>query len=159
MAKLTREQIVTIEVLHQRGQAASQTARLLGVTEGTVRYHRRRASARGHRWPPEEHAGSSNSDSSEAVELWWQAQIEVLGESRPPNVQMLWAFLQAEYGYDGSYKSVRKYVRRRFEPSQGSARSDASRPRPGLRRRATGASFASIDLGDAEGPADAFTPS
>ena len=43
MAKLTREQVVTIQVLHQRGQPATQTARLLGVTEGTVRYHRRRA--------------------------------------------------------------------------------------------------------------------
>ena len=39
MAKLEREQIVTIRVLSERGQSASQTARLLGVTEGTVRYH------------------------------------------------------------------------------------------------------------------------
>ena len=43
MAKLTRQQVVTIQVLHQRGQPATQTARLLGVPEGTVRYHRRRA--------------------------------------------------------------------------------------------------------------------
>ncbi|MBV8605846.1 MAG: hypothetical protein JO034_00070, partial [Singulisphaera sp.] len=43
MAKLTREQIVTIEVLHQRGQSATVTAQILGVTEGAVRYHLRRA--------------------------------------------------------------------------------------------------------------------
>lgn len=43
MAKLTREQIVTIEVLHQRGQSATVTAQILGITEGAVRYHLRRA--------------------------------------------------------------------------------------------------------------------
>jgi predicted transcriptional regulator len=36
LAKLTREQIVTIEVLKQRGQSKSQTARILGVSEGAV---------------------------------------------------------------------------------------------------------------------------
>ena len=33
---LTREQIVTIEVLQQRGQSQSQTARILGVSEGVL---------------------------------------------------------------------------------------------------------------------------
>jgi hypothetical protein len=32
LAKLTSEQVVTIQVLHQRGQPATQTARLLGVS-------------------------------------------------------------------------------------------------------------------------------
>ena len=41
LATLTREQIVTIEVL-QQGQSQSQTARILGVSEGAVRYHLRR---------------------------------------------------------------------------------------------------------------------
>ena len=43
MAQLTKEQIVTIEVLQQRGQSQSQTARILGASEGTVRYRLRRA--------------------------------------------------------------------------------------------------------------------
>ena len=38
LAMLTREQIVTIEVLQQRGQSQRQTARILGVSEGAVRY-------------------------------------------------------------------------------------------------------------------------
>ena len=42
LAKLTREQIVTIEVLQQRGHSQSQTARPLGVSEGTVRCRLRR---------------------------------------------------------------------------------------------------------------------
>jgi transcriptional regulator len=43
LATLTREQIVTIEVLQQHGQSQRETARILGVAEGTVRYHLRRA--------------------------------------------------------------------------------------------------------------------
>jgi len=34
---------VTIEVLQQRGQSQRETAQILGVSEGTVRYHLRRA--------------------------------------------------------------------------------------------------------------------
>src|SRR5262249_49366533 len=110
---LTREPIVTIEVLQQRGQSQSQTARLLGVSEGTVRYHLRRA---------REGAGDGRQKPSRierlgldrAVAHWWHAQAEALGQQRPPSVQLLHDFLRAEYGYDGSYKSVRKYVRVRF---------------------------------------------
>ena len=113
MAKLTREQIVTIEVLQQRGQSQSRTARILGVSEGAVRYHLRRArdgAADGRRKPSRiEQRGLA-----EAVAHWWQARLEVLGPERPPSVQTLHDFLRAEHGYDGSYKSVRKYVRARF---------------------------------------------
>jgi transposase len=110
---LTREQIVTIEVLQQRGQSQSQTARTLGVSEGTVRYHLRRAreGADDGRQKPSriERLGLA-----EAVAHWWQAQAEVIGQGQPPSVRALHDFLRAEYGYEGSYKSVRKYVRARF---------------------------------------------
>ena len=113
MAKLTREQIVTIAVLQQRGQSQCQTARILGVSEGAVRYHLRRAregTADGRQKPSQiEQLGLT-----EAVAHWWQAQVEVLGPQRPPSVQLLHEFLRAEYGYDGSYKSVRKFVRARY---------------------------------------------
>ena len=110
---LTREQIVTIEVLQQRGQSQSRTARLLGVSEGTVRYHLRRAregAADGRQKPSRiEQLGLD-----QAVDHWWHTQAEIRGGERPPSVQTLHDFLRAEYGYDGSYKSVRKYVRARF---------------------------------------------
>ena len=109
---LTREQIVTIEVLQQRGQSQSQTARILGVSEGAVRYHLRRVreGATDRRQKPSriEYRGLA-----EVVAHWWQAQVEILGRQRPPSVQLLHEFLRAEYGYDGSYKSVRKFVRAR----------------------------------------------
>ena len=39
MAKLSKEHIVTIKVLSERGERNCSIARTLGVTEGTVRYH------------------------------------------------------------------------------------------------------------------------
>ena len=42
MAKLTREDRMAIKALAQRGVSNREVARQLGVTEGTVRYHRRR---------------------------------------------------------------------------------------------------------------------
>src|SRR5215467_12053819 len=91
LAKLTREHIVTIEVLQQRGQSQSQTARILGVSEGTVRYHLRRARdgvADGRRKPSRiEQLGLS-----QAVVHWWRAQAEVLGQERTPSIQLLHDF-------------------------------------------------------------------
>ena len=113
MAKLTREQIVAIAVLQERGQSQSQTARVLGVSEGAVRYHLRRAreGATDGRQKP---AQIEQLGLAEAVAHWWQAQLEILGQHRPPSVQLLQEFLRAEYGYNGSYKSVRKFVRARY---------------------------------------------
>src|SRR3954452_4965118 len=98
LATLTREQIVTIEVLQQRGQSQSHTARILGVSEGTVRYHLRRlgeGATDGRRKPSRiEQRGLA-----EVVSHWWQAQAEILGQQRPPCVQLLHEFLRVEYGY------------------------------------------------------------
>src|SRR5207247_2398424 len=100
LAKLTREQIVTIEVLQERGQSQCQTARILGVSEGAVRYHLRRTregAADGRQKPSQiEQLGLA-----EAVAHWWQAQVEILGQQRPPSVQLLHEFLRAEHGYNG----------------------------------------------------------
>src|SRR3954467_2350346 len=97
LATLTREQLVTIEVLHQRGQSQRETARILGVAEGTVRYHLRRAkeaATDGRRKPSLiEQLGLD-----EAVAHWWQRQVQHLGQERPPSVQLLHEFLRAEHG-------------------------------------------------------------
>ena len=41
--RLRKEEIVTIETLCEHGVPMTEIARQLGVVEGTVRYHRRRA--------------------------------------------------------------------------------------------------------------------
>lgn len=43
MARLSREDRMTIQSLAHHGQSNRAVARLLGVSEGAVRYHRRRA--------------------------------------------------------------------------------------------------------------------
>jgi hypothetical protein len=150
LAKLTREQIVTIEVLHQRGQSQSQTARILGVSEGAVRYHLRRAragAADGRQKPSRiEQLGLD-----QAVAHRWHAQAEVLGRERPPSVQLLHDFRRAEYGYDGSYKSVRKYVRSRFGMPAVRPSRRVETP-PGARTRSDWGEFPRVDLGDPDGP-------
>jgi transposase len=150
LATLTREQIVTIEVLQQRGQSQSQTARILGVSEGAVRYHLRRAregAADGRQKPSRiEQLGLA-----EAVAHWWQAQAEILGKQRPPSVQTLQEFLRAEYGYNGSYKSVRKFVRARYgrPPIRPSRRVETP---AGAQTQSDWGEFRRVDLGDPEGP-------
>jgi transposase len=149
LAKLAREQIVTIQVLQQRGQSQCQTARILGVSEGAVRYHLRRArdgAADGRQKPSRiELLGLAD-----AVAHWWQGQVEALGPERPPSVQLLHEFLQAEYGYDGSYKSVRKFVRACYgrPPVRPFRRVETP---PGAQSQSDWGEFRQVDRGDAEG--------
>jgi transposase len=154
LAKLSKEQIVTIEVLHQRGQSQSHTARILGVSEGAVRYHLRRAreaATDGRRKTTRiEQLGLV-----EAVAYWWQAQAEILGQERPPSVQLLHEFLRAEHGYDGSYKSVRKFVRARYGRPRVRPFRRVETP-PGAQTQSDWGEFRGVDLGDPEGSATVY---
>lgn len=113
MAKLTKEEVVTIHVLRQTGETNQAIAARLGITEGAVRYHlRRQAQA----------ANDGRSKLSliqelqltEVVDHWHADQLERLPQGRSPNLHSLWTFLVDEYAYSGSYKSVRKFARDRF---------------------------------------------
>lgn len=114
MAPLTRDEIVTLQTLGQKGQSGRAIARQLDVTEGTVRYHRRRQAA---------DASDGRKKQSlieklslvEVVRHWWQTQLELLPAGRSPNIHRLWQFLLDDYNYGGSYKSVSKHVRTVFE--------------------------------------------
>ena len=113
MAKLTKDEIVALQVLKQKGESNRAIARRLGVSEGAVRYHlrRREADAKDGR---RKRCLIEQLELAEAVKHWWQSQTEVLPEGRSPNVQGLWQHLVDEHQYPGSYKSVRKYVRVTF---------------------------------------------
>jgi hypothetical protein len=141
---------VTIEVLQQRGQSQRQSARILGVSEGAVRYHLRRArdGAADGRWKPSRIEQLGLAD---AVAHWWQAQAEILGQQRPPSVLLLHEFLRDEYAYNGSYKSVRKFVRARYgrPPVRPFRRVETP---PGAQTQSDWGEFRRIDLGDPEGP-------
>lgn len=113
MEKLTKDEIVTLQVLAQKGQSKRAIARQLNVSEGTVRYHLRRQAA----------AASDGRKKqtlleklglTEVVKHWWQTQTDALPADRSPNIHRLWQHLVHEHQYSGSYKSVAKYVRSTF---------------------------------------------
>ena len=113
VSKLSKDEIVTLQVLRQKGETNQAIAERLGISEGTVRYHLKRAS---------QQASDGRAKLSQiqklqlqqVVEHWWQDQRQALPAERPPNVQQLWNYLVDEHNYGGSYKSVLKYVRVHF---------------------------------------------
>lgn len=113
MAKLGKDEIVTLQVLKEKGESNREITRKLDVSEGTVRYHLKRQA---------ENVSDGRQKASlieqlglaAVVDRWWATQVEVLPEGRSPNVKLLWQHLTEEHGYSGSYKSVRKYVREKF---------------------------------------------
>ena len=104
---------MTLQVLFQKGQSKRSIARQLKVSEGTVRYHVRRQTTA---------AGDGRKKQTrleklglvEVVSHWWQTQLDLLPNGRASNIQQLWQLLVEDHQYDGSYKSVAKYVRSKF---------------------------------------------
>jgi len=100
---------VTIQVLSDKRVPKREIARQLGVTEGTVRYHERRR-AEGARDGRARQA-SKAAALAEAIEVWRAAHGD---DARPVNVRELHEHLVASFGYEGSYRSVLRYVRGRY---------------------------------------------
>lgn len=109
--RLSREELVTIQVLDQKGQTASAIARQLQVTEGAVRYHLKRAAA-----------GTTDGRGKQvhkAAEFAGAITAFIEGRGamrRPPNVEEVYDHLVAEHGYKASYKSVLRYMRATYGP-------------------------------------------
>ena len=94
-------------VLLERGPSQSAVARLLGVSEGAVRYHRKR-------WSADAADGRSRQElkaaaHAEAVSHWRDQQ-----EGGRVNLAALHDWLRCEHGYDGSLKSVQRYWSRTY---------------------------------------------
>ena len=107
MAKLNHEARMTIKTLARKGASNREVARLLGVTEGAVRYQLRqmRADASDGR--------SSRSglaaDYSEAIGFWRDA----VGDA-PINLASLHEWLVREHNYPGSLRSVQRYWKKTY---------------------------------------------
>ena len=125
MAMLGLEAQMTIQELARRGVSGRQIARTPEVTEGTVRYHRRRAAT-----------GAVDGRSQQAflASGWhekiadWLAACEAAEEA--VNLVVLYAWLVKEAGYPGSLRSLQRYVHARFPKPRLRAR-----PRVGRRGR------------------------
>ena len=139
---------MTIHVLATRGQSRRAIARLLGVAEGTVRYHLRRQAAE---------ARDGRAAQPQRAERWAEAVAEYLeGLGRGPvNLAALHDWLVEEKDYPGSLRSVERYYRRHYPKPKRRARRRVETPPgaqgqadwavwPGLRvagRRQTGYQF------------------
>ncbi|HMB03989.1 MAG TPA: hypothetical protein VKP69_09655, partial [Isosphaeraceae bacterium] len=89
------------------------------------------------------------------TDVGWHAQVERLGDGRPPSVQLLHDFLRSEHGYGGSYKSVRKFVRARYGAPRVRPFRRVEAP-PGAQTRSDWGEFRRVDLGDPAGPTTVF---
>ncbi len=140
MAKLDREDRMTIKSLIRQGCSNRHIARLLRVSENTVRYHRRRQTegavdGRSRQQPLA--AGYR-----EAIDAYLAAR----GEEAPSNVADLHAWLVAEHDYPSGLRSVQRYVRRAFPAPARRARRRVETS-PGAQAQADWASFPGVWVG------------
>ncbi len=147
---LSREEIVTIQVLARNGQKNTEIARTLGVCEGTVRYHRKRSELgavdgrSGRYFKAQAYA--------EIIGLWHEDQKE---GNRPVNNQDLFEHLQSEYGYEGSYKSVLRFVRRYYPKPLVRTYRRVETP-PGAQTQTDWGEYPRVNLGGILQPLHAF---
>ena len=148
--RLRAEEVVTIRVLAEKGSPHCQIARTLGVSEGTVRYHLRRAAAGaedGRRRQPRRAEGLA-----EVIRVWMEAHR---GGQRPANVRELHEHLVAEYGYEGSYNSVRRYVRAHYPRPKLRTYRRVETP-PGAQTQTDWGEYPRLDVGDGPESLHAF---
>src|SRR4051794_11178940 len=152
--KLKPEEIVTLLVLKRKGQANTQIAQALGVSEGTVRYHARRADR------PDGRKGKARKADAlaDAIAHWVGANQPAgggEGPQRPGNVHALHDWLRQEHGYQGSYKSVLRFVRAHYPRPRLRPFRRVETP-PGAQAQVDWGEFAGLDVGEGPRKLNAF---
>jgi transposase len=140
MAKLTREDRMSIKSLIRKGCSNRHIARLLRVDEATVRYHRRRDA---------EQAADRRSEqpfTAAAYDAAITAYLEAVNQATPSNVAELHAWLVAEHDYPGSLRSLQRYVHRHYPAPAQRARRRVETP-PGAQAQADWAVFPEVRIG------------
>jgi transposase len=112
MAKLRERDLVVMDVLREKGWSTRAVARELGVDESTLRYRiaRREAGVVDGRSRQAEVCGPW----AAVIVSWIEEQQS--SEQRPNAVRLLYDDLVERHGYEGGYKAVLRYVRRRMAP-------------------------------------------
>jgi transposase len=139
MGFLKDEERTTMAVLLGQGHSQSAVARLLGVTEGAVRYHRKRREAC--LVDGRTRQDFKASAYAEAVAHWRSQQ-----KGERINLAALHAWLRREHGYAGSLRSVQRYWMRTFPAPAIRARRRVETP-PGAQAQVDWAEFRNVILG------------
>ena len=94
--RLSKEEIVALRVLGEKKMKKTKIAAMLGVSEGTVRYHLKRQAidAKDGRADKPQKAEAF----SEVITQWFELRRE---NERPVNILELHEHLVAEHGYKG----------------------------------------------------------
>lgn len=151
MRRLREEERVTIEVLAETGQSNRAIARTLGVTENAVRYHRRRRRSGAADGRAEAQVRKADTWAG-VIAAWWDARSAGV---RPPNARELHELLVGEYGYTGSYQSVRRWLRARYPAPVMRTYRRIETP-PGAQSQTDWGEFARVDVGEGPEPLHAF---
>jgi transposase len=139
MGRLENEARAAMTVLLKQGHSQSAVARLLGVTEGAVRYHRRRRESGA--VDGRSRQVSTAAAHAEAIAHWRDQQTD--GRI---NLAALHAWLCREHGFMGSRKSVQRYWRRTFPAPAIRARRRVETP-AGAQAQVDWAEFPGVFLG------------
>lgn len=140
MGCLDGEALTAMSVLLKQGHTQSAVARLLGITEGAVRYHRRRR-AEGAVDGRSRQIGKA-AEYAEAIAHWRSGR----GDGAI-NIAALHEWLTREHGYAGSLKSVQRYWSRTFPAPVIRARRRVETP-PGAQAQVDWAEFPGMVLGE-----------
>jgi transposase len=155
-AKLAEDEIVTLRVLKRKGHNNSQIAQTLGISEAAVRYHLRRPpDADGRKNKPRKADDFAHLiDAFLAEQAAAQARPED-DQQRPVNLHALHDWLQAEHSYQGSYKSVLRFVRARYPrpPLRPFRRVETP---PGAQAQVDWGDFQNLDVGQGKQTLHAF---
>ena len=130
---------MTIKTLVAKGVSQCEIARLLGVSEGAVRYQvRRMASGAVDGRSKQQHKAAVL---GEAIDVWRERQGDAA-----LNLAALHAWLMAEHGYRGSLRSVQRYWREAYPAPAIRARRRVETP-PAAQAQVDWAHFPGITLG------------
>ena len=149
MAKLDYEDIVTMKKLASMGESNCEIARKFKVTEGTVRYHKRRNGTPDGR---KKDFLIAKLDLEGPARAWWKLKTEEPPKDRPPSIQQLFDWLTEEHNYTGSYVAVRRFARDAFGMPKKRALRRVETP-PGAQSQTDWAER-TVDIGDPDGPTE-----
>jgi transposase len=148
--RLKREEVMTIQVLHERGLSNRAIARQLGIRENAVRYRLQRE-AEGQ--PDGRREKPFRAEAMARVIGRWLEEAQSAGGG--VNLQALYERLVRDHGYAGSYKSVQRYVRARFPKPKVRTRRRVETP-PGAQAQVDWAEFPRMRIGGEVIPLHAF---
>lgn len=138
---------MTIKTLARKGVAARQIARHLALDESTVRYHLKRIAAAA----PDGRACQRRkaSEFADDIERW---RMAMGGTS---NSAALHEWLTSEHGYQGSLRSVQRFLAQRYPAPRRRTRRRVETP-PGAQAQVDWAHFPRVPLRDGHADLNAF---